>query len=466
MKNFRFKSVIGLFFALLFILNFYVIIAGLATASHLLIACGILLSCFQLYVLEQFGRKSAILKNLPYHVMIDDFMAFMPLKFRRFIFAKNTARLLLNQKQYQILTKRSKNDLTEIIKDNLLSPDDPGFEYLQGNSALISLQCENFRVVIGSGQCHQPYSLSMLNFGRLSQKQLSKKHVHAISQGANIGNCAVNTGEDGLSPHLIRGGADLIWHMRYNDASFRNDDRSLNELMVSTIALKPYIKMIEVKFQLEDLPATKRGLTAFAISSFVKKLRALSEGKPIGIHLLHPGTDLLNFLGKTMTATGVYFDFITIENLINGMPVLQNSGIFQQPFLEAIVSARKMVNQYQLPTKIIAAGVIVTEYELLRAIALGADACFNASDTLIVTRSATDSLKMNRDAQSIRIANFHRNTIAAACSLMGLCRYKKLTDINPADFCRKVNGLETKTLKELMYQTDSAVVRPLYVNLN
>ncbi|WP_183558667.1 hypothetical protein [Mucilaginibacter sp. SP1R1] len=465
MKNFRFKSVIGLVFALLFVFNLYVIIAGLVIASHLLVACGILLSCFQVYVLEQFRRKSAILNNAPHAVLIDDSLAFMPLKFRRLIFATHPSRFLLNQKQCDILGRRSRNNLTEIIQNNLLNPNDPGFEYLQGSNTLINLQNESFRVVIGSGQCYQPYSLSVLNFGRLNQRQLSKKYVHAISQGANIGNCAVNTGEDGLSPHLIRGGADLIWHISYDDRSLRNDDRSINETMIRTIALKPYIKMIEVKFQLENFPAT-RGLTAFAIFSFVKKLRALSRGKPIGIHLQHSGTGILNFLGKAMASTGVYFDFITIENLSPGMPGLQNTVMFQQFFFEAIVSARKMVEQYQLPTKIIAAGVIVTEYELLRVIALGADACFNASDTLMVTGSVTDCLKMNRDAQSIRIANFHRNTIVAVRNLMGLCRYEKLSDVSPANFCRKVNGLETKTLEELMYQTDSIAIQPLYVNLN
>jgi hypothetical protein len=466
MKKFRFKSVLGLVFALLFILNLSVIIAALVTTSHLLIVCGIALSCFQFYALEQLRRKRTILKNLPYQVFFDNLLAFLPLKFRRLVFANNTSMFLLNRKQYGILAKRSKNDLTAIIQNNLLNPNDPGFEYLQGSNTLINLQSENFRVVIGSGQCHQPYSLSILNFGRLNQTQLSKKHIHAISQGANLGSCAVNTGEGGLSPHLIRGGADLIWYLNYNDCSLRNHDRSLNEPMIRAIASKPYVKMIEVKFQLEEFPTTKKGLTAFAIVSFVKKLRALSQGKPIGIHLLHPGTKVLNFLAETMTATGVYFDFITIESFNAQIPALQNTAMFQQSFLDSIMAARKIVEQYHLPTKIIAAGVIVTEYELLRAIALGANACFNASDTLMVTGSVTDRLTMNRDAQSIRIANFHRNTIAAARSLMGLCRYEKLTDVNPADFCRKVNGLETKTLKELMYHTDPAVARPLYVNLN
>lgn len=361
---------------------------------------------------------------------------------------------------------RSKNQLSAIIQNNLLSPNDPGFEYLQVNNSFIHLQSDDLRVEIGSKQCRHPYSLSILNFGRLNQKQLSKKQVHALSQGANIRNCAVNTGEDGLSPHLIRGGGDLVWHIRHDDCSLRNNDRSLNETLIKTIALKPYIKMIELKFQLEDLPATKRGLTAFAIFSFVNNLRALSQGKPIGIHLLNPGKDVLGFLGRSMTSTGVHLDFITIEDTAPKIPAFQNTGIAQQPFFESIAKARKMVKHFRLPTKIIAAAVIITEYDLLRAVALGADACFNASDTLVATHSLTDRLKIKSGVQSIRIANFHRNTLGATRGLMELCWYEKLSEVTPADFFRKVNGLETKTLEELVLQTDAAAPAPLYVNLN
>lgn len=390
----------------------------------------------------------------------------MPPKLQGVFFPRDTSKNLLNQKQREIVTLRSRNQLTEIIQNNLLCSSDPGFEYLQVNNSFINLQSEDFRVEIGSGQCRQPYSLSILNFGRLNQKQLSKKYVHALSQGANIRNCAVNTGEDGLSSHLIRGGSDLVWYIRHDDCSLRNNDRSLNETLIRTIALKPYVKMIEVKFLLEDLPVTKRGLTAFTIFSFVKSLRALSQGKPIGIHLQNPGKNILSFLGTGMITTGVHLDFITIEGLSSGITMLQNTGIFQQAFFESIATARKMVKHFCLSTKIVAAGVIVTEYDLLRAIALGADACFNASDTLMATGSPTDWLKTRQDVQSTRIANFHRNTLAAARNLMELCWYEKLSEVNPADFFRKINGLETKTLEELIFQTDSAVPHPLYVNLN
>lgn len=465
MKNFRFKSVISWVFALLFLLNIYVIFAGLFPTNHLVIVCGILLSSLQLYILDQFQRKNGVLKNLPYRVVINDLLAFMPLNRRRLISAQNNSGGALNRMQCEILARRTKEERTKVAQDNLSNPDAPCIAYLETNNSLLNLESENFRVVVGSGQCDQPYSLSILNFGRLNEKQLSKKNIHALSQGANMANCAVNTGDSGLSPHLIRGGADLIWHLNYNDCSLRNDDRSLNETMIRTIALKPYIKMIEVNFQAKELPATKNGLTAFAIVSFVKKLRALSQGKPIGIRLLHPGTDILNFLGKAMTATGVNFDFITIENLVPGMRALPNAVTGQQSFFDTIVSARKMVEQFRLPTKIIAAGLIVTEYELLRAIAFGADACFNASHTL-VAKTLIDRLKMNRDAQSIRIAHFHRNTLSAVRSLMRLCRYERLTDFNRADFLRLIEGLETKTLKELIDQTEPVVAGPLYVNLN
>lgn len=466
MKNFRFKSGIGLVFALLFILNIYVIITGLINRSDLLIVCGILLSCFQFYLHEQFRQKSDMLKNQPYQPMVNDFLAFIPLRFRHHLFVKDASRLLLNKKQCEVLVKRSKNFSTEIIQDNLLNPNDPGFEYIHINDAFINLQSISFRVEVGGRQCRQPYSLSILNFGTLNQKKLSKKCIHAISQGANIGNCAVNTGEDGLSAHLIRGGGDLIWHINYDDCSLRNDDRSWNETVIKTIAMKPYIKMIEVKFQLQDIPAAKKGLTAFAIFSFVKVLRILSEGKPVGINLSNPAKETLSFLGNAMTNSGVYFDFMTIESTSTREPGYKNTALFQQKFFEAIVTARRIINQFNLSTKIIAAGVIVTEYDILRAVALGADACFNASDTLLATHSVTDHLNINQYSHSIRIANFHRNTIAATQGLMELCWYEKLSEVNPADFFRKINSLEIKTLEEIVYQADVITQHPIHVNLN
>ena len=58
MKNFRFRSGIGLVFIVLFILNIGLVVAAVITTSSLLTALGIMLSCGQFYLHQLFSSAS------------------------------------------------------------------------------------------------------------------------------------------------------------------------------------------------------------------------------------------------------------------------------------------------------------------------------------------------------------------------------------------------------------------------
>ena len=60
MKNFRFRSGIGLVFILLFIFNMGLVIVAAITTNYLLIGLGIVLSCFQYYLHDLFRRSRSI----------------------------------------------------------------------------------------------------------------------------------------------------------------------------------------------------------------------------------------------------------------------------------------------------------------------------------------------------------------------------------------------------------------------
>lgn len=57
MKNFRFRSGIGLVFILLFIFNMGLVIVAAITTNYLLIGLGIVLSCIQYYLHDLFRRS-------------------------------------------------------------------------------------------------------------------------------------------------------------------------------------------------------------------------------------------------------------------------------------------------------------------------------------------------------------------------------------------------------------------------
>ena len=56
----------------------------------------------------------------------------------------------------------------------------------------------------------KPYSASILNISAMSYGALSKNAVLSLSRGAKLGNFAHNTGEGGISPFHLEGGADLV----------------------------------------------------------------------------------------------------------------------------------------------------------------------------------------------------------------------------------------------------------------
>ncbi len=464
MKNFRFRSGIGLVFILLFIFNTGLVLVAAITADHLMMGLGIGFSCMQYYLHDRFRRSNSTLKNYPFGHRFKDLFSFIPSKITRLFIAVHETSTEFTEKERLILVRRSKSLGTTVVEDNLLSEHDPGFEYLQTHPAFMPLNPLDLKIEVGTAQCLRPYSLSIFNFGAMERSTVSKATVHAISQAANMCGCAVNTGEKGLTPELVRGGGDLIWQISYNDITLRNPDRSFNEALIKKVAGKPYVKMIEVKFYSDHDAGQQKALNEFAVFSLIKKLRVWSGGKPIGIHLLNPGKEMIEFMGRAMVSADVSFDFISIEESRINQRLLHKG--YEQRFFESVFTAKSLVLKYGLQTKVIATGVILTEYDILRLCALGADVCFSAAGTLMKNGILKQSLTRRPRSQSIALSNFQRNTIEATRTLMQRCGYEQLSEVDPADFFRRVNAFEVISLNDIFCQAGQERTVASYVHMN
>jgi glutamate synthase domain-containing protein 2 len=51
--------------------------------------------------------------------------------------------------------------------------------------------------------------------------------------------------------------------------------------------------------------------------------------------------------------------------------------------------------------------------------------------------------------KSVRVANFHRNTVKATVELMEACGFNSLNEINVSSFFRRLSISETKSLEEI-----------------
>jgi len=328
----------------------------------------------------------------------------------------------------------------------------------------MALRPLNLRIDVGTAHCLHPYSLSVFNFGALDRGAMNKASVHAVSQAANICSCAVNSGEKGLTPELVRGGGDIIWQISYTDIALRNPDRSINEDLLKTIACKPYVKMIELRLHSMQIVDSEGVLNERAIFALISKLQVWSGGKPVGIHVLNPATEMINILVKSMASADCFLDFINIEESWVPNRLVNKAG--QQRFFEAVFTAKNLLHRYGSQTKVMATGVILTEYDILRLSALGADACFSAADTLMKNGLHQPKLTYHSISSSVQLANIQRNTVEASRTLMQRCGYEYLSDADPGDFFRRINAVEVVPLSEIFCQTGQEGCLPLYVHLN
>ena len=66
-------------------------------------------------------------------------------------------------------------------------------------------------LVIGEGYCEQPFvARSIVNISGMSFGAISEPAVRALSRGAAVAGCWMDTGEGGLSPYHLEGGCDVI----------------------------------------------------------------------------------------------------------------------------------------------------------------------------------------------------------------------------------------------------------------
>ena len=348
-----------------------------------------------------------------------------------------------------------------------------GYEWMDHSMYAINKEINKFpKVIIGGKDCKQPYSSCLLNISAMSFGSLSKNAVMAMNKGAKIGGFAQNTGEGGLSPYHLKYGGDVIWQVGTGYFGCRNEDGTFNAESFAKNANKPTVKMIEIKISQGAkpghggiLPAIKNTPEIAAIRHikphqdvlsppshsafsnptefmhFIKKLRDLSNGKPIGFKICIGKKQEFIDICKAMIKTGIKPDYIAIDGGEGGTgaaPVEFTNSI-GMPLREGLVFAHDTLVGFDLrkDIKLIAAGKIISGFHMARAMALGADICYSARAMMLAT-GCIQALQCNNntcpvgvatqnkslmkgldvDDKGQRVANFHEETIHSFLELL------------------------------------------------
>lgn len=358
------------------------------------------------------------------------------------------------------------------------------------------------RVLVGGPDCRQPYSASIFNISAMSFGSLSKNAIMALNGGALMGNFAHNTGEGGLSDYHLQPGGDIIWQIGTGYFGCRNLDGSFNDKAFMERAHLPQVRMIEIKLSQGAkpghggmLPAAKVSpeiarirlvepgkdvlsppahtefSTPLEMTAFIKRLRDLSEGKPIGFKLCIGNKSEFLAICKAMQQTGIYADFITVDGGEGGTGAapLEFSNAVGMPLRDALAFVYDALKGFGLKKhiRIIASGKVATGFDLVKNFALGADMC-NSARGMMFALGCIQALECNRNTcptgvatqdpaltrglvvadKKIRVYNFHKQTIASALELMGAAGLRHPDEIQRAFVYRRIGPNRIQTYAE------------------
>jgi glutamate synthase domain-containing protein 2 len=451
-------------------------------------------------------RSHAVLRNYPITAHFRFLLEEIRPEMRQYFFESEKdgvpfsrdKRAVIYQRAKMVLDKRPFGTQENVYGD--------GYEWMHHSVAPRPLADPDFRVTIGGPDCMKPYSASVLNISAMSFGALSANAIRALNAGAKKGNFAHDTGEGGVSPYHRENGGDLIWEVGSGYFGCRTRDGKFDPEAFARVASDDQIKMVELKISQGAkpghggvLPAAKvseeisriRGVamgedcispsahsafsTPVGMMQFIGELRRLSGGKPAGFKLCIGHRWEFLAICKAMLQTGIYPDFIVVDGKEGGtgaapvefmdhlgMPMREGVNFVHNALVGAGIRDR---------IRLCASGKIATAFDMVRAMALGADWC-NSGRGFMFALGCIQSLSCHTDrcptgvttqdplrARALvvedkvtRVINYHDATLHALAELIAAAGLEHPSQTKPIHFSHRVKGTEVVSFAQLYPQ--------------
>ncbi|QSX78437.1 FMN-binding glutamate synthase family protein [Agrilutibacter solisilvae] len=446
-------------------------------------------------------RRSTLRRNYPILAHFRYGLESIGPEMRQYFIESDTAEVPFSRQQRALVYQRSKsvNDTRPFgTQQDVYGVD---YEWINHSMAPSFIESHDFRIAVGRGAA--PYSASVFNISAMSFGSLSPNAIRALNEGARRGGFYHDTGEGSISPYHLEAGGDLVWEIGSGYFGCRDEKGGFDPERFATNAVRPSVRMIEVKLSQGAkpghggvLPAAKvsaeialtRGVpqgvdcisparhsafsTPLQLLEFVERLRGLSGGKPVGFKLAigHPWEWF--GIAKAMHESGLHPDFIVIDGAEGGTGAapaefMDHVGV---PMHEALMLVHNTLVGLELRDRIRvgAAGKIVSAFDIARTLALGADWCNAARGfmfalgciqaqschtdrcpTGVATQDPTRWRGLEVADKATRVHHFHENTLHALRDLLCAAGLEHPSDIGPEHVLRRVSPIEVRSLAAL-----------------
>jgi glutamate synthase domain-containing protein 2 len=215
--------------------------------------------------------------------------------------------------------------------------------------------------------------------------------------------------------------------------------------------------------------------------NFIARLRKLSGGKPVGFKLCVGQPWEFFGIAKAMLETGISPDFIVVDGSEGGTgaaPVefTDHVGMPLRDGLRLVHNTLVGINK-RSEIAIGASGKIISGYDIIRALSLGADWCNSARGFMFAlgciqsrtchtdkcpTGVATQDLGRQRALvvpdKAERVFAFHQNTIASLADLIGSAGLRHPREITPDYVMRRDSSGKIVTLASQLATLNTGVL--------
>lgn len=420
------------------------------------------------YILDVSQTKQAIRRNYPVVGHFRYFFEKLGEFFRQYFFAMDREELPFNRAQRSWVYRAAKNLDNTIAFGSTRDLKVPG-TVLFVNCPFPSLGVDAVApelVTVGPG-CRKPYTTSsFFNISGMSYGAISRPAVLALSNGARMAGCWMNTGEGGLSPYHLEGGADIVFQMGTAKYGVRNLEGHLSDEKLQELASHSQVKMFEIKLSQGAKPGKGGILPGGKVTEEIARIRGIPPGKdsisPNRFPEIASNQQLLDMIDHIRNVTGLPTgykavigssvwldelfteinkrgiesapDFVTVDSAEGGsgaapMPLMDDMGL---PLRESLPILVDKLNEHGLRDriKVIASGKLVTPADVAWALCVGADfittargfmfalGCIQAlqcNKNTCPTGITTHNKKLQKglvpEEKAIRVMNYQKNMV-------------------------------------------------------
>lgn len=378
----------------------------------LLITLGLLVvGLIVLYVWDRQQKKHSILRNYPIIGHFRYLFEYLGVYLRQYFYAGDREELPFNRAQRSWVYRAAKHVDTTVGFGSTRDLKAVGtIFFVDAPFPVLNQDAVAAHAITIGPFCSQPYTTdSFFNISAMSYGAISKNAVLALSHGAKMANCWLNTGEGGVSPYHLEGGCDVIAQIGTAKYGFCDEKGNLSDERLKLFASYPQIRMFEIKLSQGAKPG-KGGLLLAAkvtpeiaairnippyqdsdspnrfpeisncseLLDFIAHIRTVT-GKPVGFKTVLGSYEWLDDLCKEIIKRGIKSapDFITLDGAEGGtgaapLALVDYMGL---PISESLPALIDVLVEYGLRDRIrvIAAGKLITPADVAWALCVGAD---------------------------------------------------------------------------------------------